>query len=142
MGHLKTEDQHSNWAVAEVFTQRLHRVVQGVNGAFVPTYAKVWNSAGKKSSRELPLLYGYVLFPTDGEDWAGVKDVDGVYRVLAANGRAQRVTNGEIVRLTLDHAMGAHNRIEAPPEERKRYSRRRRRPRPGKRVRAASCAVA
>lgn len=139
-----TTTTQQRWGVARVFSKRAHRISQELAdlsvGTFQPTYVRRWYVDGKLSAKERPLLPGYMLVHV-GEDWGELRDVEGVYGVLANAGRASRVTEQEMARLTLGHASGAWNEIQAVPAERKRYSRRRRRPKPGKRARTLTRAM-
>jgi transcription antitermination factor NusG len=123
----------------------VHRVrpeIEKTNhGTFLPTYARLWSVDGKSWSKERALMPGYLFFLTEPEGWGDVSNVDGVYAVLSNDSKASRVTDDEMRRMVLDHAMGVHNRIEgklAAEPAKPRYGRRRRRPRHGKRMRAAA----
>ena len=134
----------SYWAVAQTVSRMEHIVRREIEkldrGAFLPTYGRYWKVDGRQFAKEYPLLGGYVFFLTRADNYAGVPDIDGVYRVLAnPDGSAKRVGDAEMARLVLGHAGGNHNRIDAAkftkyyrPEPR----RKRRRPRPGKRIRS------
>lgn len=131
----------SYWAVAQTVSNMEHivrREIEKTNhGAFVPTYARHWKVDGRDYSKERPLLTGYVFFSTQGDDWAGIPDIHGVYNVLTS-----RVQADEMKRLMIDHACGEHNvagqprytrYYRAPTKKSVRYNRRR--PRPGNRIR-------
>lgn len=130
-----------HWAVCQIFSNRANRIrteVERTNhGTFVPTYARIWHTDGKRSSRERELFPGYLFFLTEGDDWGPVGEVDGVCRVIANAGKISTVPEKEIIRLVVGHATGEWNEIEHQPKSDKRYSRRRRRPRPGKRLRSS-----
>jgi transcription antitermination factor NusG len=132
-------ESSQHWAVARVFSKRAHRISQELAdlsvGTFQPTYVRRWFVDGKPSAKERPLLPGYMLVHV-GEGWGDLRDVEGVYGVLANAGVASRVTDEEMARLVLAHATGVHNDMQAGPEVRR--PRRRRRPRPGKRFRMRS----
>lgn len=144
----------SYWAVAQTVTTMEHvvrREIEKTNhGAFVPTYARHWKIDGRQYAKEVPLLGGYVFFLTKADDWAGIPDIHGVYDVLANSDRsAKRVTDIEMARLVLRHANGSNNEVR-PPQYTKYYRPdrdtsgqfgrkpgRRRRPRPGRKLRNA-----
>jgi transcription antitermination factor NusG len=105
------------WTVAQTVSKMEHLVRRDIektdHGAFLPTYARNWNIDGKSYARECALFTGYVFFMTEAEDWAGIPDIHGVYRVPAnPNGKAQRVSEAEMARLVLCHASGAHDRVD------------------------------
>lgn len=127
------------WAVAQTVSKMEHivrREIEKANhGTFLPTKARFWKVDDRDYSKEWPLLGGYVFFKTHSDDWAGIPDIHGVYRVL------HRVKADEITRLMVSHAAGEHNEI-LPPRYTKYYRpfsapRRKhsRKPRPGKRLR-------
>lgn len=134
----------ARWSACRTFSDRMHRIrpeIEKANhGTFLPTYARLWSKDGKPWSKERALMPGYLFFLTDPEGWGNVRNIDGVCGVLTNEGRASKVSDDEMRRLVLDHAMGVHNRIEpgglANPAK-QRYGRRRRRPRSGKRMRQA-----
>lgn len=129
------------WSVCQVMPGIEHKVradiEKGDRGAFLPTLAKVWVSDGKISSRECPMVPGYVFFHTEPEGWGDVQDIEGVQRVLTTDeGRAKRVSDSEMHRIVVDHASGQHNYVDrnisyAKPKEKKRQ----RKSRPGRRIR-------
>lgn len=136
------------WTVAQTVSKMEHiarREIEKTNhGAFLPTYARSWKVDGRDHVKECALFTGYVFFLTDGEDWAGIPDIHGIYNVPAnPNHRAQRVRESEMFRLVVGHASGDHNRTDAPrytkyfrgeiPRSPQRKSSRK--PRPGKRLR-------
>lgn len=135
----------AHWAVCRTFSNRVHIVrpeIEKTNrGTFLPTYAKVWASDGKFSCRERALMPGYLfLFLSEPSKWAEVKDVYGVFDVLANNGVAGRVRDSEMCRLVLDHITGARNDVNLDGLERQTLRQQRRigrRPRASKRARAA-----
>lgn len=104
------------WTACQVMPGIEHKVraeiEKGDRGAFLPTLAKVWVSGGKVSSRECPMIPGYVFFMTEADDWGQVADVDGVQRVLTMGQKAKPVDDDEMCRMVLDHAMGEHNYID------------------------------
>lgn len=119
------------WSAVQVHSKKVHliqRDIQQTNrGTLVPTYAMVRYVDGKRSSRERQTFPGYMFVELDGEG-PSLRDIDGVYGVLGA------VRPDEMHRVSLDHATGAWNEIDAAPaKERRRH--RRRRPRPGRRFR-------
>lgn len=142
----------SYWAVAQTVSKMEHivrREIEKANhGAFVPTYARHWKVDGIDYAKEYPLVGGYVFFMTSADDWAGIPDIHGVYRVLAnSNGSAKQVAEREMVRLVFEHAAGVHNRIDAPrftkyyrPDRIRVSKRKSRKPRPGNRLRNFSVA--
>ena len=136
----------SYWAVAQTVTTMEHivrREIEKANhGAFLPTYAKHWKVDGVQYTKEYPLIGGYVFFKTEADDWAGIPDIHGVYDVLANPDRSpKRVSDDEMARLMLGHASGTHD-LEGRPRytkyfrgERPKETKKRRRPRPGRRIR-------
>lgn len=137
-----------SWAVAQTVTTMEHIALRDIektnHGAFVPTYAKHWKVDGRQYSKEYPLLNGYVFFLTKPDDWAGIPDIHGVYRVLStADWTPCRVTEKEMARLVMSSALNRHTEIAPhrytkyyrPSDKPKRKSSRR--PRPGKRIRTA-----
>ncbi|MDB5550812.1 MAG: transcription antitermination protein nusG [Rhizobium sp.] len=127
------------WAVCQTFSNQVHRVrpeIEKANrGTFIPTYARFWGKGGLPWSTERPLLPGYLFFQTEPDAWGEVKNIDGVCAVITNAGHASPVGDAEMHRLVLDHAMGVHNQFEGGVPAQKRQSRRRRRPRPGRRTR-------
>lgn len=135
------------WTVAQTVSKMEHiarrEIEKTEHGAFLPTFARHQDVDGRMHAKECPLFTGYVFFMTDGEDWAGIPDMHGIYSVPAnPNHRAQRVRESEMFRLVIGHAGGHYNRTEAPrytkyyraeahPVKRKQS----RKPRPGKRLR-------
>ncbi len=137
-----------HWAVAQTVSKMEHivrREIEKTNhGAFLPTYARHWKVDGRPYLKEYPLLGGYIFFLTAADDWAGIPDIHGVYRVLSnPNGSTMRISDKEMERLVLGHAAGDHNRTGEirytkyyrPEIDRPKQCKRRRRPRPGKRIR-------
>lgn len=131
------------WTVAQTVSKMEHVVRRDIektnHGAFLPTYGRFWKVDGREYARECPLFTGYVFFMTESDDWAGIPDIHGVYRVPAnPNGKAQRVKDSEMALLVLGHAAGDHNRTDEPrytkyynPDRNMfRHVRKRRRPRP------------
>lgn len=111
------------WAACRTVPGREHIVRAEIEkterGAFLPTFARSWISDGKISARESVLMPGYVFFKTDAQGWGGVSAIDGVHDVLSystADDRhlAKRVSDQDMLRLTLGHATGDYNRIDAP----------------------------
>lgn len=137
-GELKTY-----WAVCRTFSNRVHRVRQEIekagHGTFCPTYARVWASDGKFSSRERVQYPGYLFFQTTAKGWGDVRSIDGVDEVLAHGEIARPVQDEEMIRIVIADATQEHNEVDysgIPSQPRKR--RRRRRARPGKRLRIAA----
>lgn len=132
------------WAVCRTFSFRVHRVMPEIektnHGTFLPTYARVWSSRGKLSARERVLFPGYLFFQTTPKGWADVRDVEGVYEVLAQGEMASRVTDAEMQRMVIAHATRAHDEVSGEGLERIASTRRRkgRRPRQSKRARVAA----
>lgn len=138
------------WAVAQTVSNMEHIVRREIEKthreAFLPTYARHWKIDDRAYAKEYPLVGGYVFFLTKPDDWAGIPDIHGVYRVLTKpNWEPSRVTDSEMTRLVLSHATGDHSRTD-PPRYTKYYRRptkkaaRYRRPRPGKRIRNCTAA--
>lgn len=136
------------WAVAQTVTKMEHIALRDIektnHGAFVPTYAKHWKVDGRQYSKEYPLLHGYVFFLTKPDNWAGIPDIHGVYRVLSTvDWTPCRVTEKEMARLVMNSALNRYAEIAPPrytkyyrPSERpKRKSSRK--PRPSRRIRNA-----
>jgi transcription antitermination factor NusG len=102
------------WTVAQTVSKMEHLVRRDIekanHGAFVPTYARRWSVDGRSYAKECALFTGYVFFMTEADDWAGIPDIHGVYRVPAnPNGRAHRVTEAEMALVVFDHAAGKHD---------------------------------
>ncbi len=137
----------SYWAAVQTVSKMEHLVRRDIEktnrGAFLPTCARFWKVDDREYVKEYPLIGGYVFFLTTGDDWAGIPDIHGAYRVLATPGRLpMRVSDSEMSRLVLGHAARAHDETLPPrytkyyrPPVRERKKARRRRPRPGKSVR-------
>jgi transcription antitermination factor NusG len=141
------------WTVAQTVSKMEHiarREIEKTNhGAFLPTYARSQKVDGHEYRREIPLFTGYVFFMTEADDarreydWAGIPDIHGVYHVPAnPSGKAQRVTDKEMVRMFFGHVRGHHNERAAPrytryynPDRAPRPKASSRKPRPGKRLR-------
>jgi transcription antitermination factor NusG len=140
------------WTVAQTVSKMEHiarREIEKTNhGAFLPTYARCQKVDGRDHVKECPIFTGYVFFLTDGDDWAGIPDIHGIYHVPAnPNHRAQRVRDSEMFRMVLGHAGGEYNRTDPPRytkyfrgERPKPQQAKRRRPRPrrSKMVRSAA----
>lgn len=141
------------WTVAQTVSKMEHiarREIEKTNhGAFLPTYARSRKVDGHEYCTEIPLFTGYVFFMTEANDarreydWAGIPDIHGVYRVPCnPTGKAQRVTDQEMLRMFFGHIRGAHNERSAPrytryysPDRRSTPKKSSRKPRPGKRIR-------
>jgi hypothetical protein len=130
------------WTVAQTVSKMEHIVRRDIektnHGAFLPTYARHWNVDGRAYAKECALFTGYVFFMTEADDWAGIPDIHGVYRVPAnPNGNAQRVADAEMLRMMLGHAGGEHNTRDPArftkyynPQRSEQQRRKRRRQRP------------
>lgn len=136
-------EEQQYWAVAQTVSKMEHVVRRDIektsHSAFVPTYAKRRKVDGCDYVKEHPLFTGYVFFLTKRDDWAGIPDIHGVYRVLPCG-----VRPAEMVRLLVEHSTNAHDRTEAArftryyrPPTKKAIRHRSRKPRPSKRLRAA-----
>jgi len=106
-------------------------------GTFIPSYRKASWYRGELRSRYYPLMPGYVLVSlTEGDDsWNSINAApDAFCRVLINVGQPRRISEREIISLTLSHARGDYNVIQArtPNGQFSRQKRRRRRPRHGK----------
>lgn len=141
------------WAVAQTVSKMEHiarREIEKTNhGTFLPTYARSRKVDGHEYRKEIPLFTGYVFFMTEANDekreydWAGIPDIHGVYSVPAnPSGKAQRVTEKEMMRMFFGHVRGDHNERAAPrytryynPDRAPRQRTSSRKPRPGKRLR-------
>lgn len=134
----------SYWAICQITSVRAHRVRSDIEragcGTFMPTYASVSYARGERSACERPLMPGYLFFATDGNDWGKLAAIDGVHRVLTSAGQPGRVNDEDMCRLVLAHATGEHNAVEVATIEYFR-PKRKRRPRPGRRMRAALTGV-
>lgn len=137
----------THWAVCQTFSNRVHRVrpeIEKANrGTFVSTYARLWIKSGLAWSKERQLMPGYVFFRTKPKKWGAVRNIEGVYSVLTNNELACKVMDDEMRRLVVEHATGVHNEIAQAGVEgaKRRYSKRRRRPRAGKRMRGEARAA-
>lgn len=146
----------AHWAVAQTVSKMEHiarRDIEKTNhGAFLPTYARHWKVDGVQHSKEHPLFTGYVFFLTKPDDYAGIPDIHGVYRVLSSPSQqpdegalASPVSPDEMQRLFMGCALNRHTEV-APPRYTKYYRGERptrktsRKPRPGKRIRNAQAA--
>lgn len=135
------------WAVAQTVSKMEHivrREIEKTNhGAFIPTVARHWWVDGHRYTRERPLFTGYVFFLTDSDDWAGIPDIHGVYRVLSS-----RVADGEMHRLVIEHICRDHDETKEPrytkyyrPPQIDRRRQKRRKPRPSKRLRNRAAVI-
>lgn len=138
------QNSETYWAVCRAFSNRVHwlrpEIEKTNHGTFMPTYVRVWSSDGKLSIREKAMMPGYLFFLTDDKSWGEVANVEGVYAVISNNGKASKVTGEEMRRMVLGHILGDANEVDlAGLEMRQDRSerRRRRRPRPGKKLRAS-----
>ena len=134
------------WAIAQCVPKMEHivrREIEKANhAAFLPTCARFWTVDDKQFSKERPVYIGYVFFLTNGEDWAGIRDIHGVYNVPfnMESLTPMRVLPDEMRRVVVAHAEGLHNETLEPRYTKyyrgkpraKRKEHRRRRPRPGK----------
>lgn len=143
--HGTIERKSPHWAVCQVLSHRAPRVREEIekigHGAFVPTYQRRRIVAGRLFEKEVPLMPGYLFFLSDPNEWGAIGAIDGVFRVLANCGAASRVSFKEMERMLVDSFVGAHDDKQATVQDGsqyRRYSKRRRRPRPGKRLRAAN----
>lgn len=134
------------WAVAQTVTKMEHLVRREIektnHGAFLPTMARFSKVDGRDYVKERPVFGGYVFFLTHPDDWAGIPDIHGVYDVLAtADNTPKRVSDEEMARMVIGHAAGLHNETAAPRYtkyfrgERPKQVKKRRRPKPGRRIR-------
>lgn len=136
------------WTVAQTVSRMEHLVRRDIertnHGAFLPTCARRQLIDNKLHVKERPIFTGYVFFMTTSDDWAGIPDIHGVYRVpFNANGTAQRVLDGEMKRISVAHAAGEFDemmpprftRFYGPPIERPKHKRRRTRPRKSRQFR-------
>lgn len=132
MTHLGAH-KSEHWTVCQVLSTRAHLIRADIEragkGVFCPTYASVRYVDGKRSATERQLLPGYLFVCTDGPqdfyDGYGVK----IARAIG------RVGEDEFNRLSVGHATGLWNEVASgEPAERRPYSVRRPRPRPGKRA--------
>lgn len=133
------------WAAIHTHPQAEPDVRKGLEdlgfGAFLPNYANYAKVRERLAWRYRALLPGYVLVSLsddDGGAWRDVEAVEGVNRVLTNADKPCRIRPEEMHRIVVAHASGQHNMIA--PQSRGsggRYTKRRRRPRPGKVQRAA-----
>jgi transcription antitermination factor NusG len=133
----------SYWAAVQTVSKMEHIVRREIektgHGAFLPTVARHRWMDGHRYTNERPLLTGYVFFMTNGEDWAGIPDIHGVYRVLP-----NRVADVEMKRLVFGHICRDHDetmeprytKYYRPPSPAQRRKQKRRRPRQSKRARS------
>lgn len=108
-------------------------------GTFLPSYAQYFYRGSQLRERRKALLTGYVfvaLEDNDGGKWRDIEHIEGVNRVLMDAGKPGRIAPEEMSRLVIAHAQGRYNAIQ-PRSAAGRYTKRRRRPRPGKVQRAA-----
>jgi transcription antitermination factor NusG len=145
MDAIAEKELRPYWAVCRTFSNRVPWVRAEIekidHGTFFPTYARIWNSGGKMSSRERSLMPGYLFFMTTEKGWGDVANIEGVYRVLSHDGKASKVSDAEMWQLVVDHATGANNDIDLswiPRLKSLDRRRRSRKPRPGKRARSAA----
>jgi transcription antitermination factor NusG len=141
------------WTVAQTVSKMEHiarREIEKTNhGAFIPTFARSQKVDGLENRKEIPLFTGYVFFMTEADDirgeydWAGIPDIHGVYSVPCnPNGKAERVTDKEMLRMFMGHIRGRYNE-RAParytryynPDRKASARKKSRKPRPGKRLR-------
>lgn len=138
-------EDKSYWAVAQTVSRMEHLVRREIektnHGAFIPTVARHWWVDGRRYTKERPLFTGYVFFRTVGDDWAGIPDIHGIYRVLSS-----RVVDQEMHRLVFGHICRDHDETMPPrytkyyrpptiKEIREKRRQKRRRPRRSKRAR-------
>lgn len=139
-GTIMPKQKEPHWAACQIFSNQVHAVRADIereeHGTFLPTFVQIKYVGGKKYAQEVPLFPGYLLFKTEPDKWGAIPEIEGVIDVLAHSNIASRITDEEMYRLTVESAMGTHNKIESAYGQRKRNSRRRRRPRPGKALRA------
>lgn len=143
--------KESYWTVAQTVSKMEHLVRRDIekanHGAFLPTCARFWKVDDRQYAKERPLFGGYVFFLTKPDDWAGIPDIHGVYRVpVNPNGKPMRVSVEEMARVMIGHAAGDHN--ESMPARFTKYYRplptirkKSRKPRPGKRARPRNLPV-
>lgn len=138
-GTMTQQKNEPYWAACQIVSHQAHLIRADIekanHGTFIPTYVRVKYVKGTKYAQELPLLPGYLFFMTEPDQWSEVANINGVLDVLADGLVPRRVTDEEMSRLTLEHAMGMHNNIQSGYQPRKKNSRRRRRPRHGKALR-------
>jgi transcription antitermination factor NusG len=134
------------WAACQTMPGREHLIradiEEGGRGAFLPTLARTWVRDGKLCATEAPAVAGYVFFRTTPDGWGQVSNIEGVQRVLVNDGLAMRVSNDDMARMVLGHAMGEHNLLEAHVARVKAGRRRSKKPRPCKRIRVRDNTVA
>ncbi len=112
-------------------------------GTFLPTFAKIYSVGARRKAFERPILNRYLLVALNGRDdeaWSQIKHVEGVHDVLTNFGVPCRVSDQEVIRLMLAHAMGDYNTIQprAVSGRYRRSKRRRARPRAGKKARSTT----
>lgn len=138
-------EEQTYWAACQTIpgTEHLVRadIEESNRGAFVPTMARTWVRDGKLCATEAPAIRGYVFFRATDKDWGFVNNIEGV-KVLVNNGNPMIINHQDMARMVLDHALGQHNRLEARVARAKADRRKSRKPRPGKRIRMRSNAVA
>lgn len=112
-------------------------------GTLLPTFAKIYYSDGRRKAFERPILNRYILVALHAKDdpaWSEINHVEGVHSVLQNEGIPSRVSDREIINLTLAHAMGACNAVQARAANGQftKPRRRRARPRAGKKARSST----
>lgn len=126
------------WAVCSTHPQSepiARREIEDIGiGTFLPSFARYFYKGKEMRERRKPLLPGYVFVClNEGDDaWGAIGALDGVSRVLTNAGKPVRILASEVAELMIAHATGRHNVTDAPRNSSGRYSKRRRRPRPGK----------
>lgn len=109
-------------------------------GTFLPTFARVYYSGGRRKAFERPILNRYILVALrdrQDEAWSSINHVEGVHKVLCNDGFPCRVADRDVVSLMMAHVSGACNSVQHRDAQgrfsrRQRNPSRRRRPRKGK----------
>lgn len=88
--------------------------------------------------REYPLLGRYLFVSLQDESWGQINDIDGVHRVLTNDNKPIRIAEQDMCKLMLAHATRAYDVKQYRNDAGRfiKYQKRRRRPRPGKKLRS------
>lgn len=140
----------SYWTAAYTKPSTERKVQKGIEelgfGTFLPTFARGWYDirARRIKAREYPLCTRYIFVCLDeNSKWGRINNVDGIDRVMTSSRlgfeekNPIRISEREVARMMLSHAMGEHNQIQARSANgafsgKRKQKKRRRRPRSGK----------
>lgn len=128
-----------NWNVAHVYSGTEREIRSAIEktgrGAFVPTHVRGWFQGKHKRVREHPLMPGYVLFSLPVGDFGWGEFIYNIYGERRARVLGQVSDEDRVADLMIAHATGRHNAIQSRDKTGRFRRKRRRRPRPGKRLR-------